>query len=75
MLLSGAGRVNALDRREDLSHAWVNSVPQGWFGQLPSGLSVKVCICHREDLPRLAESRRTTAGRELTVKEVAKEKG
>lgn len=47
MLLSSAGRVKALDRRVDLSLARVNSVPQGWFGQLPTGLSVKVCVCHK----------------------------
>lgn len=74
MLLSSAGRVNARNRREDLSHAWVNSVPQAWFCQLPTGLSVKVCLCHREGLPGLAGSRRT-AGRELTVEEVAKDEG
>lgn len=47
MLLSSASRVKALDRRVDLSHARVNSVPQGWFGQLPTGLSVKVCVCYQ----------------------------
>lgn len=63
MLLSSAGRVKALDRRVDLSHAKVNSVPQGWFGQLPSGLSVKVCVCHQDGLSRLAQSGRRVAGR------------
>lgn len=75
MLLSGAGRMNALDWREDLTRAWVNSVPQGWFGQLPAGLSVKVCVCHQEGLPRLAGSRRRIAGREVRAAQLAKEKG
>lgn len=29
--------------------------------QLPTGLSIKVCVCHEEGLPRLAGSRRRTA--------------
>lgn len=75
MLLYGAGRANVLDGRENLSHTWVNSVPQGWFHQLPTDLSVKLCVCHREGLSRLAGSRRRTAGRELTAIQLAKEKG
>lgn len=74
-LLSSAGRVNALGRRVDLSLARVNSVPQGWFGHLPLGLSVEVCVCHQDGLSRLAQSRRRIAGKELTAKGFAKERG
>lgn len=74
-LLSSAGRVIALDRRVDLSLAGVNSVPQGWFGLLPTGLSVKVCVCHQDGLSQLAQSRRGIAGKELTAKRFAKERG
>lgn len=47
MLLSSAGRLKALDRRLDLNCGRINSIPQGWFGQLPTSLSVKVCVCHQ----------------------------
>lgn len=69
MLLSSAGRVKAVDRGVDLSHARVNSVPQGWFGQLLTGLSVKVCVYHQ------AGTERKEQGRELTAKGFAKERG